>query len=141
MPLQFTDRNVAHQIADRIRTLIARNDEGDVTAAARRLDRPIADVYFPERLLASGDEPRAVEFLTDIVRSYDADAVWLITGATARNRATMTTEASVTIVEVLGQLSDHLLDEARHPAAEVSPREPAPSPSSDTRYRRRPSTQ
>ena len=92
MPLQFTDRNVAHQIADRIRTLIARNDAGDVTAAARRLDRPIADVYFPERLLASGDEPRAVEFLTDIVRSYDADAVWLITGATARNRATMTTD-------------------------------------------------
>ena len=115
MALLLTDRNVAHQIAERIRTLIARNDDGDVTAAARRLDRPIADVYFPERVL-SRDEPAAVEYLAHIVRSYEADAVWLITGATRRNGAPVTSEARVTIVEVLGELSEHLLDEARHRA-------------------------
>ena len=109
----LTDRNVAHQIAERIRTLIARNDDGDVTAAARRLDRPIADVYSPERVLSSGDELAAVEYLAHIVRSYEADAVWLITGGTPRDRVDMTTEARVVIVGVLGELGTNLIDEAR----------------------------
>jgi hypothetical protein len=114
MALHLTDRNVAHQIAERIRTLIARQDDGDITAAARRLERPIVDIYYPERVISSGDEPAAVEFLANVVRSYDADVFWLITGTTTRNRSTVTSEARVTIVEVLGELSDHLLDEARH---------------------------
>ena len=113
MSLHLTDRNVAHQIAKRIRRLIARQDDGDVTAAARRLDRPIADVYFPERLIASSDEPAALEFLATVVRTYEADAVWLITGTNARNAPIVTSEARVTIVEVLAELSDHLLDEVR----------------------------
>jgi hypothetical protein len=113
MSHHLTDRNVAHQIAKRIRRLIARQDDGDVTAAARRLDRPIADVYFPERLIASSDEPAAVDFLATVVRTYEADAVWLITGASARNAPIVTSEARVTIVEVLAELSDHLLDEVR----------------------------
>jgi hypothetical protein len=114
MALHLTDHNVAHQIADRIRTLIARQDDGDITAAARRLDRSIADIYYPERLISSGDEPAAVEFLANVVRSYEADVFWLITGTTTRNRSGVTSEARVTIVEVLGELSDHLLDEARN---------------------------
>jgi hypothetical protein len=114
MALHLTDRNVAHQIAERIRTLIARQDDGDVTAAARRVDRPIADMYFPERVIASADQPAAVEFLATVVRSYEADAVWLITGVTTHDGPPVTSEARVTIVEVLGELSDTLLNEARH---------------------------
>jgi hypothetical protein len=113
MSPHLSDRNVAHQIAKRIRRLIARQDNGDVTAAARRLDRPIADVCFPERVIASGDEPAALDFLATIVRTYEADAVWLITGTTARNAPIVTNEARVTIVEVLAELSDHLLDQVR----------------------------
>ena len=113
MSHHLTDRNVAHQIAGRIRRLIARQDDGDITAAARRLDRPIADVYFPERLIASSDEPAALDFLATVVRTYEADAVWLITGTTARNTPIVTSEARVTIVEVLAELSDHLLDQVR----------------------------
>jgi hypothetical protein len=113
MSPHLSDRNVAHQIAKRIRRLIARQDNGDVTAAARRLDRPIADVYFPERLIASSDEPAALDFLATVVRTYEADAVWLITGTTARNAPIVTNEARVTIVEVLAELSDHLLDQVR----------------------------
>jgi len=109
----LTDRNVAHQIAERIRTLIARRDDGDVTAAARRLDRSIADVYCPERVISSGDEPAAVEFLATVVRSYDADACWLITGTTSRNAPPLSSEARGTIVEVLAELSDYLIDNAR----------------------------
>lgn len=108
----LTDRNVAHQIAERIRTLIARRDDGDVTVAARRLDRSIADVYCPERVISSGDELAAVEFLATVVRSYDADACWLITGTTSRN-APLSSEARGTIVEVLEELSDRLIDSAR----------------------------
>src|SRR5689334_5810830 len=100
----LNDQNVAHEIAGRIRRLIARQDEGDVTAAARRLARPIADVCSPERVIACGDGAVAVEFLAEVVRSYDADAVWLITGNTSRNAQRLSTEARVTIVEVLSEL-------------------------------------
>jgi hypothetical protein len=115
MTLHLTDRNVAHQIAERIRTLIARQDAGDIIAAARRLEHPIADVYLPERLISSGDDPAAIEFLADVARSYDVDVVWLITGATSRNQWVVSSEARLTIVEILGEMGDHLLDEARRP--------------------------
>ena len=112
MALELTNQNVAHQIADRIRLLIARNDEGDVTAAARRLERPIADCYLPERVLVLGDEP-ALDFLASIIRNYDADACWLITGSTARQHPPLTAEARVTIVELLGEVSDRLIEQVR----------------------------
>ena len=113
MALQLTDRNVAHEIADRIRRLVARQDHGDVTAAARRLDRPIADVYLPERVIACGDAPAALDFLATVVRTYEADACWLITGTSGRSARPISTEARGTIVELLDQLSDRLLDEVR----------------------------
>ena len=81
--------------------------------AARRLDRSIADVYSPERVISSGDDTEAIEFLATVARSYDADVVWLITGATTRNHRVVTSEARGTIVEVLGEIGDHLLHEAR----------------------------
>lgn len=139
MALHLTKRNVALDIAARIRRLIARKDNGDITAAARRLERPIADVYHLERLLASSDEPAAVEFLAHIVRSYETDAVWLITGANARNAQAIPSDARMTIVEVLEELSDHMLNEIRseRAAALALTREVrAPSPSSGTRYPR-----
>ena len=113
MALHLTDRNVAHEIAERIRTLIARQDDGDVTAAARRLDRPIADVYLPERIIASADEPAAIEFLATVVRTYEADVCWLIAGTSARAALPLSREARDTIVELLAELSDLLIDEVR----------------------------
>lgn len=115
----LSDRNVAHEIAGRIRRLIARQDEGDVTVAARRLARPIADVCTPERVIASADAA-AVEFLAEVVRTYEADAVWLITGRTSRSSARVSSEVRVTIVEVLAELSDHLLDAARESNGQIS---------------------
>ena len=116
MPLHLTDRNVAHEIAERIRTLIARHDDGDITAAARRLARPIPDVYFPERVISSGNGPDAIEFLATVVRTYEADVCWLITGTATRGARTLpiSSEARGTIVELLDELSDLLLDEVRH---------------------------
>lgn len=116
MALHLTDRNVAHDIAARIRKLIARQDHGDVTAAARRLERPIADVYLPERVISSGDEPAVIDFLATIVRTYEADVCWLITGTTARSSGerTLSTEDRVTIVELLDELSDRLIDDVRN---------------------------
>jgi len=116
MALHLTNRNVAHEIAARIRTLIARQDDGDVTAAARRLELPIADVYFPERVISSSDEPAAIDFLATIVRTYEADVCWLITGASARSahKRPLSSEDRVTIVELLDELSDRLLDEVRN---------------------------
>lgn len=115
MSPHLTDRNVAHEIAARIRTLIARHDDGDITIAARRLSRPIPDVYFPERVISSGNDPDALDFLATVVRMYEADAVWLITGASARSARMrpLSSEARGTIVELLDELSDRLLDEVR----------------------------
>lgn len=115
MALQLTDQNVAHEIAERIRLLIARQDDGDVTLAARRLERPIVDVYLPERVISSGNESAALEFLATIVRTYEADACWLITGTGADGAPAdpLTAEARGTIVELLQQLSNRLLDEVR----------------------------
>jgi hypothetical protein len=121
MALHLTNFDVAHQIAGRIRTLIARQDDGDVTAAARRLDLPIADVYLPERIMCSSSEPAALEFLATVVRSYDADVCWLITGTTANNARharPFSNEARGMIVELLGELSDQLLDDVRTEAAQ-----------------------
>ena len=117
MALHLTDRNVAHDIAERIRFLIARQVQGDVTAAARRLERPIADVYLPERVIASDNQPAALEFLATVVRSYEADVCWLITGTSARNIHSdrpLSSDARVTIVELVGELSEMLLDEVRN---------------------------
>jgi len=116
MALHLTNRNVAHEIAERIRTLIARQDNGDVTAAARRLERPIADVYFLERVISSGNQPAALEFLATVVRTYEADACWLITGNSAQSarKRPLSSEARVTIVELLDELSDRLLNEVRN---------------------------
>ena len=113
MALDLTNQNVAHQIADRIRTLIARQDAGDVTAAARRLDRPIADVYLPERVLSSGNAPATLDFLARVVRGYDADACWLITGTTPQDGRPLSNEVRLTIVELLDELSDHIINEVR----------------------------
>jgi len=116
MSLHLNDRNVAHEIAARIRVLIARYDEGDITAAARRLARPIPDVYFPERVLSSGNDPDAMEFLATIVRTYEADVCWLITGTTTRTARTppISSEARGTIVELLDELSELLINEVRN---------------------------
>jgi hypothetical protein len=121
MALHLTDRNVAHEIAERIRTLIARNDHGDITVAARRLDRPIAEVYLPERVMCSGNEPAAIDFLATVVRTYEADACWLITGSSSRsgrNRRPISREARGTIVELLDELSERLLNEVRSERSE-----------------------
>ncbi|MBW8839384.1 MAG: hypothetical protein JF602_05960 [Gemmatimonadetes bacterium] len=116
MAVHLTDRNVAHDIAARIRKLIARQDHGDVTAAARRLERPIADVYLPERVISSGDEPAVIDFLATVIRTYEADVCWLITGTTARSSGerTLSIEDRVTIVELLDELSDRLIDDVRN---------------------------
>ena len=112
MALELTNHNVAHEIAGRIRILIARQDQGDVTAAARRLERPIADLYLPERVLASGDEP-ALHFLASVIRNYDADACWLITGRTAGQHPSLSTEARIAILELVGEVSDRLIEQVR----------------------------
>lgn len=112
MALHLHDRNVAHQIAKRIRTLIARHDGGDVTVAAHRLERPIADVCNPEGVIVRAD-PAALHFLATVVRIYDADACWLVAGTPARNAARLSSEVRGTIVELLDELGDRLLDEVR----------------------------
>lgn len=114
MSLDLTNEDVARQIAGRIRTLIARQDAGDVTAAARRLSRSIAEVCHPERVLAAGNGPAALDFLATVVRRYDADACWLLTGRHGDSGAAVGPDMRDTLVELVAQVGDRLLDEVRH---------------------------
>ena len=65
----------------------------------------------------AGLEPAELEpVLATLVRTYEADVCWLITGASARSARgrPLSSEDRLTIVELLDELSDRLLDEVRN---------------------------
>ena len=74
----------ARAIAARIRSLIAREDAGDVCAAARRLGVPVRQLVQLDTILAPDcPEARAAceALLAAVVLRYQASATWLLTGS------------------------------------------------------------
>lgn len=99
----------SHAIAARIRTLIAREDEGDVLAAARRLDLPIEDVYQLERVLA--DERARADLLIAVVRRYDVDACWLLTGCAAVDSRQLPPSERLHVARLLSRIGNTIFAE------------------------------
>lgn len=100
-------------IARRIRVLIARQDRGDITAAARRLRIPVEDVFRLEELLTR-DEPRSrARLLATIVRRYDTDACWLLTGRDDGRLADLPPEARLDVARLLSEIGNRIVDEYR----------------------------
>ena len=116
MALNLSNDAAPHQIANRIRTLIARQDAGDITAAARRLERPIEDVYHLERTLSADAEPAALDLLATVVRRYDADACWLLTGRDVSQADEFSSDVRGRLVHLLSAVSDRIIEEARRGA-------------------------
>lgn len=105
-------RTSPRDIARRIRILIARQDQGDITAAARRLRIPVEDVYRLEDLLAREDPLARARLLATIVRRYDTDACWLLTG-TSNGLAELPPDTRIDIARLLSEIGNRIVDEYR----------------------------
>jgi hypothetical protein len=103
-----------HAVAHRIRALIAREDGGDVTAAARRLGLPVRDLCQVERALAD-DAPRPpFELLAMVAVGYGADACWLLTGIPSDRIRELSAAEIHPLAELLNAVGDRMLA-ARRP--------------------------
>ena len=73
----MSDAIVPEELAARVRELIDRHDQGDVAQAARRIGTRECDL----RAIVRGDSSQpSLAALSAIVRGYDVDTWWLISG-------------------------------------------------------------
>ena len=70
---------VAEELAARVRQLVDRFDSGDPVAAARRIGAREADL---RAILDARSNQPSLSALSAIVRGYDVDTWWLISGET-----------------------------------------------------------
>jgi hypothetical protein len=68
---------VAEELASRVRELVQRHDGGDVANAARRIGTREADL---KAILDAASNRPSLATLSAIVRGYDVDTWWLISG-------------------------------------------------------------
>src|ERR1051326_8674955 len=68
---------VPEELAARVRELVDRHDGGDVTRAARRLGAREADL---RAILGAETAKPSLAALSAIVRGYDVDTWWLLSG-------------------------------------------------------------
>src|SRR5262249_13409378 len=104
------------ELAERVRALVAREDGGDVAQAAARIgvrERDLAAV------LEASDEQPKLTLLSAIVRGYDVDAWWLITGEAAIG-SSMSAEQRVDSINLLSELGEAMTLQRRLSAADGS---------------------
>jgi hypothetical protein len=92
------------ELATRVRALIDNHDEGDVSRAAQRLGTRECDLH---ALLAGQHAQPNVAALSAIVRGYDVDTWWLITGETDVGSG-MSTEQHIGRLSLLSELGTTL---------------------------------
>jgi hypothetical protein len=68
---------VPEELATRVRSLIERHDGGDVTRAARRIGARETDL---RAIIGAESSQPSIAALSAIVRGYDVDTWWLISG-------------------------------------------------------------
>jgi hypothetical protein len=73
----MTEAIVPEELAARVRDLIDRDDRGDISEAARRIGTRECDL----RMIVAGESAHpSLAALSAIVRGYDVDTWWLISG-------------------------------------------------------------
>jgi len=75
----MSDAIVAEELAARVRGLVDQFDEGDAARAARRIGAREADL---RAILNAQSSSPSLGTLSAIVRGYDVDTWWLISGET-----------------------------------------------------------
>src|SRR5689334_5167584 len=100
----MTEAIVPEELAARVRDLVNRGDGGDVARAARRIGTRESDL----RAIVDGSSTRpCVAALSAIVRGYDVDTWWLITGETHPGCA-LPPERRIRTLDLLSQLGTTL---------------------------------
>jgi hypothetical protein len=95
---------VPEELAARVRDLIDRYDGGDVRRAARRLGAREADL---RSIIAAESSEPSLAALSAIVRGYDVDTWWLISGE-SETASQLPTERRVETLNLLSELGTTL---------------------------------
>ena len=105
----MTDAIVPEELAARVRGLIDRHDRGDVALAARRIGTRECDL----RAIVNGDSSHpSLAALSAIVRGYDVDTWWLISGEPQAG-SSLTPERRVGTLNLLSELGTTLTMQRR----------------------------
>jgi len=105
----MTEAIVPEELAARVRELIDRHDSGDVAKAARRIGTRECDL----RTIVNGDSSHpSLAALSAIVRGYDVDCWWLISGE-PETASSLPLERRVGTLNLLSELGTTLTMQRR----------------------------
>jgi hypothetical protein len=105
----MTEAIVPEELAARVRELVHRHDRGDVAQAARRIGTRECDL----RAILNGDSSHpSLAALSAIVRGYDVDSWWLISGELQAD-SSLTPERRVGTLNLLSELGTTLTMQRR----------------------------
>ena len=105
----MTEAIVPEELAARVRELIDRHDGGDVAQAARRIGTRECDL----RAIITGDSSHpSLAALSAIVRGYDVDTWWLISGE-QQPGSSLAPERRVGTLNLLSELGNTLTMQRR----------------------------
>jgi hypothetical protein len=105
----MTEAIVPEELAARVRALIDRDDGGEVAQAARRIGTRECDL----RAIVNGDSSHpSLAALSAIVRGYDVDCWWLISGEPQAG-STLPPERRVGTLNLLSELGTSLTMQRR----------------------------
>ena len=105
----MTEAIVPEELAARVRELVDRYDRGDVAQAARRIGTRECDL----RAILNGDSSHpSLAALSAIVRGYDVDSWWLISGDLQAG-SSLTPERRVGTLNLLSELGTTLTMQRR----------------------------
>jgi hypothetical protein len=96
---------VPEELAARVRDLVDRYDGGDVARAARRIGTREADL---RAIVAATSSEPSLAALSAIVRGYDVDSWWLISGESSHTSSDLATERRVEKLNLLSELGTTL---------------------------------
>lgn len=100
---------VAEELAERVRELVQRHDRGDVALAARRIGTREVDL---KAILDAESNRPSLATLSAIVRGYDVDTWWLISGEKEAG-TTLPMERRVGTLNLLSELGTTLTMQRR----------------------------
>ena len=114
------------QLAGRVGALVDRHDGGDVVRAARRIGARPSDLR--ALVEATADQP-SLSTLSAIVRGYDVDAWWLISGETGLDTG-LPADRRVQALNLLSELAAAMTMQRRlyYGGIGVTPRTPEEGP-------------
>jgi hypothetical protein len=120
-PTGMTEAIIPEELAARVRDLVDRSDHGDVSRAARRIGAREGDL---RAILGAESSHPSLAALSAIVRGYDVDSWWLITGDEADS--SLPAERRVGTLNLLSELGTTLTMQRRLHARIPTPLDDAP---------------